>query len=327
MSASKNKSPGEPIVIGVDPAPSKGLCVYAHAHGSSNLGENCGFKKHYGTTELEDFTTKINNLAKIHPVLICWDAPLTVPHESNRFYTREIEAIWIRGRANRKGKTPESETAWASVQGFAGCSHWAITQRILGFPSLDNNSLAGVMLKNTTLIYEEPVKPKEFGNSVYIIEVHPALAMQVALGSKKVNEFKSGGRLSGAGSYKKVSWTKFDKAKKNNVTDGFKELLKNVKKEFIVTTGDVDFLPNRSGTGDKTNPSDHLDAWVAMQLGRMCLDGKARIYGNERLGSFLLKVSENVKIESEIIAKIEEMENRKGDRALIHTPPPPPAAS
>ena len=278
-----------------------------YAHGSEEHGDNCGFKKHYDTGKgLQVFAATIQNLAETHPVLICWDAPLTMPHENGRFYIRRIEEIWRSNKLRHIKEANGDAASWASVQGFAGCSHWAITQRVLGYPSLNNHPLAEAKLENPTLVYGQPDKPSHIENGIRIIEVHPALAIQVAIGSEEVAHFGRGGKLSGAGSYKKVSWTKFDKAKKNNVTDGFTKLLENVKKEFMVTTGDVDFLPDRSGTGDKTKPSDHLDAWVAMQLGRMWLDDKAKIYGNERLGSFLLKRSENSRIESEIIATIDE---------------------
>lgn len=81
------------IVVGVDPAPSKGLCVCSHYPQAFSGKE---LKLYYPATAggLGDFARDVNALTE-YPVLICWDAPLTMPTEGLNlgYYTREIENI------------------------------------------------------------------------------------------------------------------------------------------------------------------------------------------------------------------------------------------
>jgi len=56
------------------------------------------------------------------------------------------------------------------------------------------------------------------------------------------------------------------------------------------------------------NPSDHLDAWVAMRLGRLWLESQlVKIYGNCDIGSFLLPAQPVDDADSEILRAIRDV--------------------
>jgi len=285
------------IVVGVDPAPSKGLCVYAFDPRASNPKgkqvKNSGFAPYYNNTSLADFQRVLNTLAKDRCVLICWDAPLTMP---GNFTERKIETLF----KPRKPKDKDTEqweklkSGMASVQGAAQCSHWCITQKTLGYPSFDNMQLSvgDPSIKVNLIFKKSDIQDQE--NGLYLTEVHPALALQIAIGCDSIQAFGPGGELSGDGSYKKVKWT--SKGPSNPaMCKGFKKLLSSTMDKFGPqdTTLDTIFPTNVTDRKKSHNldPSDHLDAWVAMRLGQLWLDGDTvKLFGNDKDGSFLLPV-------------------------------------
>lgn len=281
------------IVIGVDPAPSKGLCVYCH-YPEDFSGNK--LKTYYAATEsgLNNFATEVNALEG-YPVLICWDAPLTMPTGGDNlgYYTRKIESIWIAARA------ANPEGSWASVQPVAGCSHWAISQKLLGFPRLANAPVRGALL-SPQLITNHVIN-LTLKAGLYLVEVHPALALQVRLGSAllKIKILSNGladadedesWKLSGKKSYKNVSWG-IATSKTNK--SGFAHLWEISREAF--RDGGLALPSSENGKNEKhqPGPSDHLDAWVAMRLGVLWLQGGGvKLYGNGSRGSFLLPAIE-----------------------------------
>jgi len=179
------------VVVGVDPAPKKGLCVYAHDL-RDGAQENAGFDRHYPATVegLQAFAARCNDFND-RAVLICWDAPLTMPSD---FFRRDIEMMF----EEICGTNPNT----ASVQAAAQCPHWVITQKLLGFPGFNNQPIPNALL-NTTLVFS---KDEIRCPGLYLTEVHPALAMQFALGRDEIGGFGPGGKLSGNNSYKDVVW-------------------------------------------------------------------------------------------------------------------------
>jgi len=283
------------IVIGVDPAPSKGLCVYAQYPENLPLDNEKRFLTYYGTDGrgLENFKDRVNELSKSHPVLICWDAPLTMPSD---YYTREIEKLAkpvIPGEQNpyskdnkpdRKSWYDQRREDWkaekcnmASVQSAAGCTHWVISQKVLGFPRFGAKSpdigLDAKLIFDVTDIVN---------NGIYLTEVHPALAIQVRIGRNRIRKFKAGGKLSGDNSYKNVSWRRSADPEQCD----FISLWEAAQQYFL---SDASQQIPFNEIAPSLDPSDHLDAWVAMMLGVLWIKGKeVRCYGNEKCGSFLL---------------------------------------
>lgn len=292
------------IVIGVDPAPSKGLCVYVD-YGDSEIEEAKKFKRHYKATSqgLEEFVVRVKELQGKHTLLICWDAPLTMPSGKVDFYTRDIEAY---------AKSPNGTLYLAPVLAAAGCSHWTISQALLNFPRLARNGGGGQLEDVSLVFYPHQIKEKK----ISLVEVHPALAIQLALGRDKIWTFGKHGQLSGKSkdgtieTYKNVRWN-------NLKISGFADLVKSCQTAF---KGDrqtpalqLEKVENR--TSKDPDPADHLDAWIAMRLGRLWLfdNGRVRVFGNEQTGSFLLPTmafSNSCNRELTIFANRKKIKNR-----------------
>lgn len=136
------------------------------------------------------------------------------------------------------------------------------------------------------------------------MEVHPALALQVALGSAlleqkivdnghaHVDEDQSW-KLSGNKSYKKISW---GRAKSKEKKSGFAHLWEVSQNAYGDGNDTSPNLPSPEyGVNKKgqPGPSDHLNAWIAMRLGVLWLQGDGvELYGNRNMGSFLLPAIE-----------------------------------
>jgi len=298
------------VVVGVDPAPSKGLCVYAYnPQDASNT--NAGFDRHYkatcGALALREFSQKVNELAEAHSVLICWDAPLTMPANFNE---REIER---KAKPKKPDKMNKDEWAsakrnLASVLPAAGCSHWVITQKVLGFPGFDNKQLGNALL-NAKLIFDTS-EIKSPG--IFATEVHPALAIQIALGQDTIDELDKGGKLSGTGwSYKGVEWNlkgPSDHSKCQQFQDLLNRVIAKFKRDEALAVFPKEVKEwRKSEEHRELDPSDHLDAWVAMQLGMLWLKGEnVKCYGNPKIGSFLLPSKETAAgTEQDILTNIE----------------------
>lgn len=324
------------IVVGVDPAPSKGLCVYVD-YGDAEVEEKKKFRTHYGATlqDLDAFAETIETLRDDHRLLICWDSPLTMPHD---YYERDIEYFSKPRRAGRlsedelKRDRKARETIWtvrksslASIQATAGCAHWCLSQRILGYPnwsagrsaeaknSTKPKPLHTALVRDISLIFEKgPIlKP-----GIYVVEVHPALAIQIALGGREIEELGEKGQLSGEKSYKHAKWD--DVGVKEL---GFSKLVKKCEEAFKSgPQSSMLTLKSRDGKGKKDlDPSDHLDAWIAMRLGRRWLSGDGvDVLGDKDVGSFLLPArtfnAKNSAAELDILRKHEGKGKRRGQK-------------
>jgi hypothetical protein len=302
------------IVVGVDPAPSKGLCVYVRY--PENYKEDKEKSPcHYESSEpgLQKFSDWVNRLAADQPVLLCWDAPLTMPPN---FYERAIEKrvreinfeVWTQTTKVKPGAKKLPKKEWnsnlASVQPTAGCSHWVISQKVLGFPSFeDGGSKAFVVAK--LIFHVEQIGE----NGVYLAEVHPALAIQVGIKQKEIEDSKFGGKLSGVGSYKKVIWSRG-----RSIIDKRIEFIKLIEKVHnCFGKDDTDLKKlfpddlsqwSKPDEDSELDPSDYLDAWVAMRLGVLWLNGeKIQMFGDEKDGSFLLPME---KFSAKLLLRLEE---------------------
>ena len=108
-------------VIGIDPAPAKGLDTFD------------GKDRHVALHNARAFMLA---LASGSDVLVCWDAPLTGPptavvagaEASKSAYTQRPNESFF-SRDNTGFKTP----AGISVRGYSGCPHWTLSRRELAF--------------------------------------------------------------------------------------------------------------------------------------------------------------------------------------------------
>ena len=148
-------------VVGIDPAPKRGLTVFD------------GTDQHIPPSDAADF---MRDLESEPDVLICWDAPLTGPSQvalngngvgfESDFTQRPIESFF---RQQKTGfKTPKG----ISVRGYSGCPHWTITRSLVGLPRVGpyDRELDEIPFRLATS--NEP-KP---GSGRWIVEVHPAVA-------------------------------------------------------------------------------------------------------------------------------------------------------
>lgn len=99
-------------------------------------------------------------------VLIAWDAPLTFD-PVHGFSDRPVDRA-ARSWVAQKVKEERIEPTAVSVLPFAGCSHWAISCHVLGFPF----GLRPGGLEIAPAIYKPPLQGRGF-----VVEVHPAVAL------------------------------------------------------------------------------------------------------------------------------------------------------
>jgi hypothetical protein len=146
-------------VIGVDPAPTKGMAVFD------------GRDRHIPVQQSRAF---VNELNTVPDLLICWDSPLTGPPGSvvggaeadgSAFSQRAIESFF--SRAQSGFKTPRG----ISVRGYSGCPHWAMSRSLIGLPRTGPFDKGTLPFRLVTDGSQRPV----CGRSV--VEVHPALAL------------------------------------------------------------------------------------------------------------------------------------------------------
>lgn len=225
-------------VIGIDPAPSKKSTIF---DGKVFLEMDC--------FELKTF---LSELKKEHEnILICWDAPLSFIPDNTNFNTRTIESYF-----NKKVKPPKGVT----VQGFAGCPHWAISQYLLGYPKVGDCEVG--VEPPFELVFDRKAITKS------VTEVHPGLAIWVWL--KDVLE------LNNNWPYKKDSTIRI------KIVSALRNL-----------------FPDDQLLAGKIQNDDQLDAYVAWKLGRVWVDNapqktKVEILGDINLGSFLLPYDQKI---------------------------------
>ncbi len=146
-------------IYGIDPAPRKDNVVF----------DGKSFQK-YNVERLKSF---IESLDK--DTLICWDAPLSFDMKTFNFYYRPVEYFF-----RYKKKLPPG----VSVLPIAGCSHWLMSEYVIGYPSLYcKREDISLVLKREDLNIQK----------IKLIEVHPALAIWIWLKGKRENfQYKKG---------------------------------------------------------------------------------------------------------------------------------------
>lgn len=222
-------------VIGIDPAPGKGSTYFDGV-------------KITPQAEFKDLDKYLNELKE--NVLICWDAPLTVPldDENISLTDRPIEKF-LREKISKK------KVEGVSVLHYSSCQHWTISQHLLGLPIMGKYCNANIPFK---LIWNEHEKNNI---SKSIVEVHPTVAIYFWLG----DDFKPYKGKKGNKSNLNENWGKLKKIK----------CIKNV-------------LPNIADIECKND--DGLDSIIAYVLGKLWVEGSEEValLGNEKTGSMLM---------------------------------------
>jgi hypothetical protein len=148
-------------VVGIDPAPAKGLSVFN--------GTDCHIRP-------EDAVTFIADIRTADDVLVTWDAPLSGPPTAvvagaaargSAFFQRPIESFF--SKAATGFKTP----AGVSVLGYAGCPHWALSRALVGLPRVGPYDADADALP-FRLASDDVTRPRR---GRHIVEVHPAVAI------------------------------------------------------------------------------------------------------------------------------------------------------
>ncbi len=245
--------PGRIKIIGMDPAPSKGTCVFD--------GESFHHFSH------DKLATYLKTIQRNNPkVLICWDAPLTGPRETKapfhyphgEFTTRDIETFFSRKKYGFK--VPKG----ISVRGYAGCPHWAMTKHFLGLPQIGTWDTPIEELPFTLISNNETT----ITNGSSVIEVHPAVAIWLWCSHFSNTAIES------------WEYKKSDPA--------FRQIWACLS-EIITSHGlfqGCDFTP----ADFKLKSDDELDALISWLLGKLFVDENQKVIllGSRESGSFLL---------------------------------------
>lgn len=139
------------MLIGVDPAPVKDTVIWRSQGPLRVPAQQLG-------GVLEEL------IKGAGPVWLAWDAPLSFdPTES--FYDRPVDRA-VRAWLKKHAPNVVSPKAVAA-QPFAGCSHWAISCHVLGYPFGENPKRF------------ELASGKPSGPGLHLFEVHPAVALAI----------------------------------------------------------------------------------------------------------------------------------------------------
>ncbi|MBF0358499.1 MAG: hypothetical protein HQL70_07805 [Magnetococcales bacterium] len=249
-------------ILGIDPAPGKESTIFDGEYHLCKAGE-------------------LNNrLTALHgqDVLIAWDAPLTGSQnpdfdifEDGDHTQRLIEKFFSR---QEYGFKPPNGI---SVLGYAGCSHWTISRRLLGLPRVGRWDTAIDELPFLVLA-SNATTPKK---GSYIVEVHPALAIWVFCKDHKPDI---------------ISW---EYKKSKNTQQTIWNCFCGAYGDDISQTIGIDIMKLSPKNDDEL---DALFAWLLASLfikrtqWDKCSSGvDIQLLGNLKTGSFLLPVTNELR--------------------------------
>src|SRR5690606_35698866 len=208
-----------------------------------------------------------SELAERDDCLICWDAPLTGPYTASNgkthpkaFSRRPIEAFF--GEKNLPYKPPKG----ISVLPYCGCPHWAMSQNLLGYPRIIQNTTTESSPFKLITTSDTPTKGR------YVVEVHPALALWL---------------------WCKDTGVHFWEYKKN----------RTVLNQLWSVFSEIPDVANTLGEPNLLNPpknDDEFDALISYTLGKLWLHDPTKVilHGDERTGAILLPNIEGIELEN-----------------------------
>lgn len=215
--------------------------------------------------------TKLKEWGKKSAVLLAWDAPLTGPTDpksdnagdweselESDFTQRRIEQVFSRG----DWKPPSG----VSVQGYAGCQHWALTRNLLGLPRVGPYDSEDIPFK---LLTKRPTEWK----GKHVVEVHPALAMWLWTRERIPNTYY--------GYKSKKEKTDHDSIRRN--------ILRGLIQEWRLLEAPT-VAEESEEWGRLIRSSDLLDAYIAAVLAFLWVKGSSavEILGDQSKGAILL---------------------------------------
>jgi hypothetical protein len=232
--------------------------------------------------ELVEFLA--NQRGQNESLLICWDAPLTGPaypddedhnhHWEGDHTKRPIEKFFSQDKGL---KTPKG----ISVRMYAGCPHWAFSQRVIGLPRTGSFMAHWSDLPFKLVTEDKP--PRASGH--YIVEVHPAVAIWMWV------QHSQNDRSEDAWEYKNDDQVR-------------RELWEVLARRF----DELDLLDTQHAYEPKDD--DDLDALVAWALGELWVRGsdEVTLLGNRHTGSMLIPNPDGLHVHNEFsdfLSKIE----------------------
>lgn len=246
-------------VVGIDPAPTKGLDTFD------------GTDRHVALSEARSF---VDSLRQGVDVLVCWDSSLTGPPTAtiggqggsgSDFSQRPIESFFSQARTGYK--TPTG----ISVRGYSGCPHWALSRALLGLPKVGPYDMVGDALPFDLLYADGPPTA-----GLHIVEVHPAVAIWLWCRDRR-------------DSIENWEYKKRDPKRK-----GPSLVLEEVWQLLVELPQVAAALPEAARTLPQDD--DILDARMAYVLGRLWLSGSGEVtlLGSADHGTFLLPRIRNI---------------------------------
>ncbi len=236
-------------IYGIDPAPSKRSILFDGREFSS-----------FTPQELKNFVRSLKE-----PTFIGWDAPLGAALDAEYFdlYSREIERFF-----NNQRKALDIPKG-ISTLGYAGCSHWTITQYVLSLPILDPSC------QKSSCFYHIQQKDELDRHRFIVAETHPALSIWLLLKEYLANDelFRDSWQYKGSISKSLRDLRIF------RIVDALFEIKFPQK---VGITSDI--------KEDVKSSDDHLDAFVCYLLSALFVakDSSVALYGDAKRGSFLL---------------------------------------
>jgi hypothetical protein len=262
-----------PLCVGIDPAPS-GSAGRGNAMVILEVGKCLEFRPSVPHDVLRQ---QLADWKKSESVLLAWDAPLTGPADPDSaeagarnselqtdFTTREIERVF--------GKDVWKPPHGISVQGYAGCQHWALSRNLLGLPRVGPYDKKPEDLPFNLLVQ----KPDDW-NGKNVVEVHPALAMWLWLRDEKpqLDDFR----------YKTGKGCTADQRRSVHT-----ELLKRLLEIWAGMGVPANMLPSDIDRHEFEKSPDLLDALVGAMLAYLWVTrvDDVKLEGDKRKGTFLL---------------------------------------
>jgi len=142
------------LVLGVDPAPGKGLCVWGPG----------GLEAPVPALQSREWLRgRTQGYAQ---VLVAWDAPVSFD-SSLSLSDRPVDKA-VRAFISEQVAKNMLHRGAVSVRPFSGCPHWTITCEVLGLPFSREGESAQVL-----------AEPHGLANGLNVVEVHPAVTLAI----------------------------------------------------------------------------------------------------------------------------------------------------
>ncbi|MFO0825320.1 MAG: DUF429 domain-containing protein [Gemmataceae bacterium] len=229
-----------------------------------DVGSGKGGHLFDGVTKVEKLTPQglVEAFAALRSkpeVLVAWDSPLTGPLDPDGVLRRKQDLTQRLIESFFRSKNPPDGI---SVQGYCGCSHWTLSQRVLGLPRVGPYSTSYDGLPFRLVCDREQLATSD-DTRASVVEVHPAVAI----------------------------WMWYQAAKMKTTRLRYKNLDAKSGKRRVKAHWKVirDHVYGATELPDPEGDDDRLDCLVGWLLARNWIAGNDVILlGNKQTGSFLV---------------------------------------